>query len=367
MRIAAAAAWAGMRAEALQLRRSPLVVGLACVQAITFLVLVSLFGLTGSRAPTGLVDLDHSALAEHLVADISAAHHSFGLHRMDGRTADAELRRGNLAAVITIPAGFGAAVVRGDTVAIPVAVDNVDADLTDDVQRALPSAITAFGQELGLANIRLRPAELDLVDHDTDFIPYLVISALALDALVVSGVLAALAVAREFEGGTARVLALSPVHPLAPIAGRVVTTGAVSLVALLITWALVVVGYGVTPTHPAEMALGLAGCVVIFSCVGVAIGTLIRRTLPVTALVFGVALPLYIDSGSLEPERFDGNVIWALAHFSPVYYAVGVLEDAAHGLRVTPEPAWLDMLALLAWAALAIMVAWRVLRRGVTA
>jgi len=358
------AAWEGARAEAIQLRRSPLLVALAIVQAITFLLLVSLFGLTGSRAPTGLVDQDGGRLARHLVADIAAAHNSFALQHMDASAADVALRRGDLVAVITIPRGFSDAVARGDTVALPVAVDNVDADLTDDVQRALPSAIAAFGQETGLPGIRLSPAERDLVGHDTGFIPYLVVSALALDALVVAGVLAAVAITREFESGTARVLALTPTHPLVPLAGRVATTAAVSLGALTITAALVALTYGVVPLHPVELLFGLALCVAIFSCVGVAIGCMVRRTLPVTALVFGVALPLYIDSGSLEPERFDGNVIWGVAHASPVYYAVGLLEHAAHGLRVTPEPVAVDALALVGWAGAALFLAARLLRRG---
>ena len=361
------AAIGGARAEAIQLRRSPLVVVLAVVQAITFLLLVSLFGLTGSRAPTALVDEDHSALSAHFVADLNAAHHSFSLRSVDRHSADALLRRGELVAAITIPQGFDAAVRRGETVAIPVEVDNVDADLTDDVQRALPSAIAAFGQEIDLPGIRLRPAERNLVDHDTDFIPYLVVSALALDALVVAGILAAMAVAREFEGGTSQVLALSPVHPLVPLSGRIATAASMALLAMGFTSVLVIGVYGVVPAHPLEMAAGLTACVVIFSCVGVAVGVLIRRTLPVAALMFGVALPLYIDSGSLEPERFDGNVIWGLAHSSPVYYAVGVLEHAFHGLQVTPESVGTDLLALGGWALLAIALAWRVLGKRVTA
>jgi ABC-2 type transport system permease protein len=357
------AVWAGARAEALQLRRSPLLVILAVVQAVTFLLLVSLFGLTGSRAPTALVDEDASPLSARLVSDIMAAHHSFALQRMEADRADTKLHHGELIAVITIPKGFGDKVRTGETVALPVAVDNVDADLTDDVQRALPAAIAMFGQELGLPGIHLRPAERDLVGHDTGYIPYLVVSALALDALIVAGVLAAIAVAREFEGGTMRVLAASPVHPLLPVTGRVVTTATTSLAALLVTTLLIVSAYRVIPVNPLELGAGLAGCVVIFSCVGIAIGSLIRRILPVTALVFGIALPLYIDSGSLEPERFDGNLIWAIAHFSPVYYAVGVLEDAVHGLQVTPEPVYVDLLALAGWAVLAMALARRMLRR----
>jgi ABC-2 type transport system permease protein len=356
---------AGARAEAAQLWRSPLLVVLAAVQAVTFLLLVSLFGLTGSRAPTAIVDEDHGTLAAHFISELGQAHRSFALKPMDRGAAETALNHGELVAMVTIPKGFTDAVTRGDTVALPVVVDNVDADLTDDVQRALPSAIGAFAEKLGFSGIRLHPAELDVVNHDTDFIPYLVVSALALDALVVAGVLAAISVAREFEGGTAALLSLSPVHPLAPIAGRVLTTAAVSSVALTLTTIIVVAGYHVAPLYPLELFAGLLLCVVIFSCVGVALGALIRRTLPVTALVFGIALPLYIDSGSLEPERFDGNLIWAVAHLSPVYYAVGVLQHAVHGLQVTPEPIWVDLLALGGWAALALLWAARLLNRKV--
>ena len=104
-------------------------------------------------------------------------------------------------------------------------------------------------------------------------------------------------------------------------------------------------------------------CVAIFTCVGSCVGALLRRSLPVAALFFGLALPLYIDSGALEPERFDGNVIWAIAHASPVYYAVGVLEQAVHGLRVTPEPVSADVAVLVAWAALAAGIASSVVAR----
>lgn len=340
-----------------------MLVVLAVIQAVTFLLLVSLFGLTGSRAPTAIVNQDGGSASKALVADLAAAHRSFSLRPMEPAAATAALKKGDLVAVVTIPKGFSAALQRGDTVALPVAVDNVDADLTDDIQRALPSAIVAFGHQMGYPGIRLQPAERDLLSHDTDFIPYLVVSALALDALVVAGVLAAIAVAREYEAGTARVLATSPMHPLVPLSGRLMTTGAVSLLALGVTTTLVVALYGVLPVHPLEVALGLVACVVIFTCVGAAVGGMIRRILPVTALVFGMALPLYIDSGSLEPERFDGDIIWAIAHASPVYYAVGVLEHAFHGLQVTPEPLVVDLLALLGWAVFALLGARRLMKR----
>ena len=54
---------ASARLELRQLGRSPLLIVFTLLEAVTFLLLVSLFGLTGSRAPTALVDQDHGPLA----------------------------------------------------------------------------------------------------------------------------------------------------------------------------------------------------------------------------------------------------------------------------------------------------------------
>ena len=340
-----------------------MVVALTVFEAVTFLVLVSLFGITGSRAPTALVDEDGGPYAHLLAADLAAAHHSFALVPMRAEAAATALRNGDVAAAITIPASFDAEVSAGNTVAVPLAVDNVNVDLTDDVQRALPSAIVSFGHQLRLPELRVALQETDLLAKDTGYIPYLTVSALALDALVVAATLAAVSVARDRETRTARVWRTSPAGAGAVLAGRLAATGVVSLAALAVTAGCVTVGYGVGVRHPLEMVAALVACTAVFTCAGAWIGAALRRTIAVVPLIFGMALPLYVDSGALEPARFDGEVIWWIAHASPVYYAVGVMEDAFHGLRVTPEPLWVDVLALAGFAATAAALALRSLRR----
>jgi ABC-2 type transport system permease protein len=347
-----------------QLRQSRLLVVLTVAEAITFLVLVSLFGLTGSRAPTGLVNEDGGPLAASLIAHLRAAHHSFDLRPMSASAAQHQLRDGQLVAAITIPPGFSAAVARGDTVVLPVDVDNVDADLTDDIERAVPSAVTGFGRDNGFPGVRVVAAERDLLRHDTGYIPYLVVSALALDAFVVAGVLGAVCVTREWESGTIIQWRLAPASPAVLLAGKLLASAAVSAVAVAVAAFVVMAGYGVAPLHAFAMLGALALCVAVFTLFGAAVGALLRRTAPVVPLFFGLALPLYIDSGALEPERFDGTRIWALAHLSPVYYAVGGLEWAAHGLRVTPEPVVADVLVLGLWALVGAMGASAALSRS---
>jgi ABC-2 type transport system permease protein len=355
----------GFRAESQQLRRSRLLLGLTFVQAVTFLVMVSVFGLTGSHVPTAVVNQDGGRLSQRWVAQMQAAHHTYGVRSMTAEQARAALQKGDVAAVITIPRDFSRRIAHHQLIRIPFRIDNVNADLTDDVERGIPSAAVAFARENRLPGIRVAPAEVDLVRHEVDFVPYLVVSALALDAFLVAGILAATAIAREFEARTVTGLRLSPANPLVPLAGRILATSFVSAVAISVTALIVVVAYGAVPVHAGEMAAALIVCVAIFSCVGAAIGALLKRTLPISALIFGLALPLYLDSGSLEPQRFDGELIWGIGHTSPVYYAVGVLQHAVHGLRVTPEPVALDFVALVGWALLACGVAYVAIRRNV--
>jgi hypothetical protein len=46
-----------------------------------------------------------------------------------------------------------------------------------------------------------------------------------------------------------------------------------------------------------------------------------------------------------------------------VYYAVGVIQNAFHGLQVTPESIPVDFLALGAWAIAMLLLAWFLLRK----
>jgi ABC-2 type transport system permease protein len=339
--------WAALgsaaRIELSQLRHHRLFLALTVLAASSLLVLVSLFALTGSDAPLAVVDEDHGEYARRFVAAMAEVPHAFSLRPMDAASARRQLRSGRLVGVLTLPAGFEAQVRRGNTVPLEVQVDNLNEDLIFDLQRALPSAILGFGHAVGLPGLRATIRERDLLAKDIPFLRYLSVSALALVAFVIAAALAALSVAREWEQKTLKLLRLSPASLGAVLAGKLLASGAVSAVAVLVAAAIVMAGYGVVPASPLA-ALGLLiVCVLLFSALGAWIGALFRRTLPIVPLVFGLAMPLFIDCGALEPTRFDGETIWAIAHLSPLYYAVGVLEWAFFGVRVTPEPIAFDV------------------------
>ena len=354
---------AASRLELQQLGRSRVLVAFVVLEAITFLVLVSLFGLTGSRAPTALVDRDGGTLARSFTSSLEQAHHSFALRPMSMDRARHQLSRGDLVAIIEIPPGFTRTVAAGRTAALPVTVDNVNKDLTTDIREAIPSAIAAFGKEHHFSGIRLTVDEHDLIDHETDYVPYLVVSALVLAAFVVAGILGAIAVTREFESRTITQWRLASVHPGFLLAGKLLASSLVAAVAMAAAALLVVFGYGVTPVNPAGAIGALAICVVIFTSLGACVGALFRRTLPVAALFFGLALPFYVDSGALEPLRFDGPRLWTAGHASPVYSAIALLQWGFHGLHVTPESVPQNLLILCLWAVVSVIVAAAVLSR----
>ena len=133
-----------------------------------------------------------------------------------------------------------------------------------------------------------------------------------------------------------------------------------------VTFTLVVVLWrsGGVPVAPWATAFTLVACVLIFTCLGAWVGAVLKRTLAAVPLLFGLSMPFYVDSGALEPTRFDGEAIWMIAHLSPVYYAVGVLEWAFHGLRVTPEPIYVNMLVLVAIAIIAMFLTLGRLNKG---
>lgn len=367
MRALVRTVFAAARVELLHLYHQPLFVALAMVQAVTLIFLVSLFGLTGSRAPTAVLNHDGGAYSWQFIRNLDAAHHSFALHlATNSHAAKEALEHGQFVAIITIPSGFSYGIAHRGPQIIKVDVDNIDTDMTEDIQRALPSAIAAFGHDTHAPDIRVQVHEHDVIPHDTGYIPYLVVSALVLSTLLIAGMLAATVVAREFEAGTATLLWLSPTPLLLPLLGRALATMCVSTLAIVAAVAVVVFGYHVHPLHPWGLAGVLLVCIVIFSGLGVALGALLRRTLPVTSLLFGLALPLYLVSGAYEPARFDGNLVWALAHLSPMYYAVGIAEQAVHGYLVTPESVTVNYLCLLGWALLSLFGASYATRRLVT-
>jgi ABC-2 type transport system permease protein len=326
-------------------KRSPVTALLALLLPLNLLLLLSLFALTGYRAPTGLVVDDVSPQAAKFVAALEAAHHSFALQPMTADQAARDLKAGRLVATIQIPTGFGASVQQGDSPFVILTVDNVNRDMAEDVRRAVPAAAAIFAKDIG-RQVPIQPQLHNVLARDTNYVEYLGVSAIALAAVIAGATLGGTVVSRTWESGEDRLIRAAPSGAGATLLGRLAAAWMVSLAASLITAGVVVWGYGVPMRSPLEVIGTIAVLTACSVALGGLIGTKLRRTLLIVPLVVGLTLPFYLDSGALEPQRFDGEKLFWLAHLSPTYWGVGAIEHAFHGLSVTPEPVW-ALLAVL--------------------
>src|SRR5207253_4829915 len=115
---------------------------------LNLLLLMSLFALTGYNAPTALVMDEDTPYARAFVRALRDAHNSFALRPMDRATAERELRRRRLVAMIEIPAGFDATIAVRRAATVRLTVDNVNLDMAEDVRRAVPAAAAILAERL---------------------------------------------------------------------------------------------------------------------------------------------------------------------------------------------------------------------------
>jgi len=162
--------------ELAHLRANRAFVALSALAAVSLLVMVSLFGLTGSYAPIAINIQDRGPFASRIVDAMKTAYHSFAIKYASLDEANQMLRSGRLVGIVTIPENFSADIEHDKTAYLDIQVDNVNVDLTNDVQRALPAVIVANGNRF--PGVRVRMEEHDVLPHDTGYIPYLVVSAL---------------------------------------------------------------------------------------------------------------------------------------------------------------------------------------------
>jgi ABC-type polysaccharide/polyol phosphate export permease len=172
-----------------------------------------------------------------------------------------------------------------------------------------------------------------------------------------------MAITHEFEGRTIVQWQLAPVGPGWLLAGKLAAAAAVGAVANAAAAAVVIFGYRVPADHIFEVVFALGLAVIIFTAFGAAVGTLLKRTLPVAALFFGLALPFYLVSGAIEPVRFDGETLYTTAHMSPVYSVVTLVENGFHDLRVAPETIRQSVIVLVLWTIVAVLIATALLHR----
>jgi ABC-type multidrug transport system permease subunit len=96
-------------------------------------------------------------------------------------------------------------------------------------------------------------------------------------------------------------------------------------------------------------------------------GTLLKQTLPVTALTLGISVPLFFLSGAFGPLSLNTQVIQVIAQIFPLYYAIVLQQHAFHNFILNSYGLNVNILILCGYIVGLLALALIVLRRSTVA
>lgn len=358
--------WACMRKDIKSALTERIFTIISVFLPMNFLILMSLFVLSGGYAPTAVVMQDAGPYAQQFY-DAMAHAHSFILQKASAQEAEALIQAGRIVAVVTIPADFDVRIQQNEPVQVDVRVNNLNTDFTNDIRRAVPLSITTFYAKAFPNLVTITPKESDFYAQDTDYIPYLTISILVIALVVGSLLQAGTASAREWENSTIKELLLSPASRWAMIVGKMLGALVMALASVVVVLSVLILIIGVWPVHWSEVFGFTLLTMVIFIAWGTLLGTLLKQRQAFVALAFGTTLPLFFLSGAFGPISFNVPILQVLAQIFPVYYAIVLQQHAFHGFYLNTLGVGGNVLVLCAYALVLIVLASVVLRRSTVA
>ena len=300
------------------------------VPALVVLLIQALGAQAVGRSPVALV-MDDTGAQGAMIAQAIRSADVFRLQEVDSAQAQTQLNNLDVVAIVTIPANFTANLQAHQPAKVDVTVNNLNLDLTNDIRRAVPDAITQYYLAQGDASpIKVTMNESDLRQQDIQLFQYAVLPTIVL-LLIISGLITGgLATAREWETSTVKELLLSPAPGSAVIAGKVLAGFVTSFflgvlvlaVAYLLGW---IYPQGI---YWLSTLLIVALIALMGSSLGVTIGAAFRHVQPVIGVSMFLALYLFFLSGGISVLAFEPTWLQAIAAFVPLTYGNHALQMA---------------------------------------
>ena len=309
---------------------------------VNYLIMMSLYVLAGSHAPTAVVMQDHGPYAQQFVQAMAHSD-SYRLEVETAGQAAAQMKAGTLVSVVTIPSYFDRAMTLGRHATVLQKVNNLNADLTDDAVRALRTSVTSFYANALPGRLHVVTRIHNTYPHPMGYIPFLSMSVVVI-ALMVSGLLqAGNAAAREFEQGTISEILMSPARQGLVLIGRMLGAFAISLPAGLVVLAVVIWGVGDHPVHPWLMAGTSLLTLAVFIALGTALGLAVRDRSTLTILTRAIPVPLFFLSGVFGVIGYQTRVVQDIATALPTHYAIVLEQYAIGGYGTSTLPISVDL------------------------
>jgi len=325
--------WSVVRKEFLQLRRDritfAMIIGIPLMQ-------LTLFGYAINSDPkhllTGLLVQDHSEFTRTFVAGMTSSNYFDMVEKLpDEETARAQLARGKLQFVLTIPPDFTRRLLRGERPSLLLEADASDPSATGNALAAalqLPQSVAAkdlVGPLAPLAGGRPPFAvRLHSLYNPEGITQYFIVPGLMGVILTMTLVLmTGLAITRERERGTMENLLAMPISPFEVMSGKIVPYIFIGLIQI----SIILIAAALMFRVPFEGRLITFYCAALFFIagnltVGISLSSLAQNQLQAMQLAVFYFLPNILLSGFMFPfqgmprwARFIGEVL-PLTHFN---------------------------------------------------
>jgi ABC-type multidrug transport system permease subunit len=378
-------------------RRAPWAIAAALIPPVALALLLYVLTFNLGHQPIALVQEAHGRYSNHIAGIFQAQGGDlYSLVTTDRASAMRLLDSQQVAAVVTIPRNFDAAVARCPALQpdqiirdysyarsgcpaaqLQVILNNANHNFAADIRRALSETVAFFDapdvitpiSETQLDMSDLNPYRVNVMTaltraNTVDYIHYAVIPCLVLLILSVGVMGTALLCARDIERGTARHLALAPVSPVVLVAGRLLGGVLLSLVVIVPTLALATWTGMIAPPAGHWPALGLVflATAMCAAGLGAVLGATLRGARAVSMAATVICTYLFFLGGGFTTIQFLPTWLHRMTAFVPTSYAIDGLRQSLfypglHGFGA-------DMRVLLGTAALAVVAGGVVVRRA---
>jgi ABC-2 type transport system permease protein len=350
--------------ETLHVLRDPRTLVLALVMPVLMLFLFG-FGVSFDleRIPVAIADADRTPASRELVRRLTGARELVSAGAADPAGADRLFRRGDAAAVLVVPVGYGAKVARRERVTLQLLIDGSDVVVANQVLAKADALVRAESRRLaGVDLARVEPplqVKLWTRYNPTGRSALFMVPGLAAYILAISAVLlTALTVAGEWERGSMEQLFASPVGRLELVLGKLAPYLVLGMLELLL-----VVAFGAAVFDvPVRGSLALFLLVGFFFLVGMLgqgllISVVTKNQLVATqAGTMSSLLPSLLLSGMVFPIENMPAALQLLSRVVPARYLVHALRGIllkGNGLAAL----WPDLVALVVFAVAVLALA----------
>jgi ABC-2 type transport system permease protein len=316
-----------------------------------------------------------------------------GLHisevTQDRAAAEERLRAGTVDVIIVAPEDPEAQFKAGKQSVIEVAVDAVDpvaenyagflaSGLASAVNREIIKRAAAEGQGYAIAageaaaaaippDVISAPTRADIVNiapTTPNVIAYFAPAVLALILQHLAVTLVAMSLVRERTSGLIEIFRIAPVSTAEILGGKLLAFGLIGGVIAALTVGLLVLGLGVPMLAQVGIVALAIGLLLLASIgLGLLIAVISDSERQAVQLSLLVLLASVFFSGFVLPITEFTTPVRAVAYTLPVTHGIRLLQDLM--LRGTTNNAW-EFLALAVIAIVTFVLAWALLRRGMT-